>query len=193
MVLKVQIEVLLLLVLPRIYMCVYMYISGTQQQRDMVTYSLAGLNSGPLWYQTVAIPQIKPNGRGHSKAFTCSCMSSNLGPLWYQTTKGFHWANTVAAWIYIFELKRGRALQSMWTLLLSVCWKGIVSLWAFSFECELAHCLGSQILTKTSLREAMHPSASLQLQTSLSLSLSLFVLLTFFNLEFSLSFDWKIV
>jgi hypothetical protein len=59
MVLKVQIEVLLLLVLPKIYLCVYMYISGTQQQTDMVTYSLAGLNSGPLWYQTGAIPQIK--------------------------------------------------------------------------------------------------------------------------------------
>lgn len=60
-----------------------MYISGTQQEIDMVTYSLAGLNSGPLWYQTGAIPQIKPNGRGHSKAFTCSFMSLNLGPLWY--------------------------------------------------------------------------------------------------------------
>jgi hypothetical protein len=117
-----------------------MHISGTQQQTDMVTYSLAGLNSGPLSYQTGAIPQIKPNGRGHSKAFTCSFMSLNLGPFVVPNHKGFPLSQHHRGfWIYIFELKRGRALQSMWTSLLSVCWKGIVSLWAFSFECELVH------------------------------------------------------
>jgi hypothetical protein len=171
-----------------------MYTSGTQQQTDMVTYSLAGLNSGPLWYQTGAIPQIKPNGRGHSKAFTYSFMSLNLGPLWYQTTKGFHWANTIGAWIYIFELKRGRAMQSMWTLLLSVCWKGIVSLWAFSFECELVHFWVLKSKQRHHWEKQCTPAPPCSYKPlSLSLSLSLSVLLTFFNLEFSLSFDWKIV
>ncbi len=173
--------------------CVYMYISGTQQQTDMVTYSLAGLNSGPLWYQTGPIPQIKPNGRGHSKAFTCSFMSLNLGPLWFGITKGFHWANTLGAWIYIFELKRRRAMQSMWTLLLSVCWKGL-SRFGHSLLNVSLRIFGFSNPNKDIIERSNAPERLLAATTSLSLSLSLSLfVLTFFYLEFSLSFDWKIV